>query len=168
MKQFECKDHPAIFLDNNIAELLAEDDCWSECTNNGCIHTELIIQKWRETFEPIDEIKAEKGAYSILKNFVNLNTVSGIFYRSTDYFEDDELEVGMNISYSNRLTSWSENIEEAWKWNGSNMFMLEANDIKGINISNRDENTFIFGDLNFQILSKDAYEDGNLITVKLV
>lgn len=162
----DCKDHPIIFFDNNVNELLEDD--WGEFTNNGCIHTELIIQKWKETFEPVNTIKEEKGAYSILKKFVNSNVVSGIFYRSTDYFEEEELDIGMKLSYLNRLTSWSENIKEAWKYNKTVLLKLDVSNIKGINISNRDENTFILGEITFEIISKDNYKDGSLITVKLI
>jgi len=162
---FECKDHPAIFFDNNINELLEEDECWSECS--GCVHTELIIQQWKETFDPIDTIKEEKGAYSILRKFVNSNAVSGIFYRSTDYFEEDELDIGMKLSYHNRLTSWSQNDKEAWKYNKMVLLKLDISNIKGINISNRDESTFILREMDLVIISKEIYKDGALVTVQL-
>jgi len=162
---FDCKDHPVIFFKNNVNELLEDD--WGEFTSNGCIHTQLIIQEWKETFEPVETIKAEKSAYSILKKFVNSNTVSGVFYRSTDYFEEEELEVGMKLSYLNRLTSWSQNIKEAWKYNRTVLLKLDISNIKGINISDRDENTFILGDMTFEIISKDKYKDGILITVQI-
>ena len=162
----DCKDHPIIFFDSNVNELLEDD--WGEFTNNGCIHTELIIQKWKETFEPVNTIKEEKGAYSILRKFVNTNMVSGIFYRSTDYFEEEELHVGMKLSYLNRLTSWSENIKEAWKYNKTVLLKLNVSNIKGINVSDRDENTFILGEITLEIISTDNYKDGSLITVKLI
>ena len=168
MKQFECKDHPQTFFGNNISELLNEDDGWGNCINNGCIHTDLIIQQWKDTFEPIDTIKEEKGAYSILKKFVSENTVSGTFYRSTDYFENDELDVGMKINYSHMLSSWSEDIKESWKYNRTILFKFETSNIKGINISDRDENTFILGEMILEIICKENYEDGFLITMKIV
>jgi hypothetical protein len=162
----KCKDHPTIFFGSNVNKLL-EDDGW-EFTDNGCIHTELIIQKWKETFDPVDTIKEEKGAYSILRKFVNSNTVSGVFYRSTDYFEEEELDIGMKLSYLNILTSWSQNIKEAWKYNKTVLLKLYASNIKGIDISNRDENTFILGEITLEILSKENYKDGTLITVQII
>ena len=101
---------PTCVFDVDIKEL--EDERLQEDISYGSVLNDILVQHWDDFNYPIIEFKSEK-VYSIFRDLVHSNTISGTFYREVEEQEHFEhLQAGDQIDYRSCLTTWLPSIPE--------------------------------------------------------
>lgn len=166
----DCVNHPSVIFGTKITDELKQewDDNGLIPYQYGCMCNDLLVVAWTDFNDPVVKFKSS-NMYDMMRNIITINTISGTFYRGTDY-DYTPLNIGDKIDYSDRLSSWSSDIKLARGFTLKAkplILKLECVDAKGLTLYDRTEKESILDECVLIITNKEEYEDGTLLTVSI-